>query len=232
MNHTPKDPNPPDKLEFVPLSTYLEYPEEEMVERAEEFLMNMRRRRSVRHFSDRKIPREVIELCLEAAGTSPSGANLQPWHFVVVSDPGLKSQIAEAAESEEREFYDKRAPQEWLKALEPLGTQAQKPYLKTAPYLIVIFQKRYGLLPGGEKIKYYYSSESVGIATGILITAIHQAGLVSLTHTPSPMGFLNKILGRPPQESPFLILVVGYPGEGVVVPDIRKKILKEISTFL
>jgi len=232
MNLKSKDINPSEEPEFVPLSTYREYPEEEMIERAEEFLMNMRRRRSVRHFSDRKIPREVIESCLEAAGTSPSGANLQPWHFVAVSDPELKKRIAEAAKNEEREFYDKRAPKEWLKALAPLGTHAQKPFLETAPYLIVIFQKRYGLLPGGEKIKYYYTSESVGIATGILITAIHHAGLVSLTHTPSSMGFLNKVLGRPPQESPFLILVVGYPGEGVVVPDIRKKSLREISTFL
>jgi len=232
MNLSSDDRGNTDKPEFIPLSTWHEYPEEEMMERAEAFYQTMQRRRSVRHFSDREVPPGIIESCIAAAGTSPSGANLQPWHFVIVSDADLKSQIARAAEKEEREFYETRAPEEWLEALESLGTDARKPYLETAPCLIVVFQERYGLRPEGEKIKHYYAAESVGIATGILITAIHQAGLVSLTHTPSPMGFLNKILDRPGRESPFLILVAGYPGEEAVVPDIGRKPLDEIATFL
>ncbi len=167
-----------------------------------------------------------------AAGTAPSGANLQPWHFVVVSDPAIKRQIREAAEKEEYDFYHGRAPQEWLDALTVLGTDESKPYLETAPYLIAIFAQSYGFLPDGRKVKHYYVSESAGIATGMLITAIHHAGLVSLTHTPSPMGFLNKILGRPSSEKPFLILVVGYPAEDAFVPDISKKTLDDIATFL
>lgn len=203
-----------------------------MTRRAAAFLAEMQRRRTVRYFSSRPVPREVIESCLLAAGTAPSGANLQPWHFVVVSDPAIKRHIREAAEKEEYEFYHGRAPQEWLDALAPLGTDEQKPYLETAPYLIVIFAQSYGLLPDGRKVKHYYVSESVGIATGMLITAIHQVGLVSLTHTPSPMGFLNRILGRPSQEKPFLILIVGYPAEDAVVPEISKKTLSDIATFL
>ena len=232
MEGTSRDPDQDIQSRLIPLSNYREYPIEEMRERAKAFLETMRNRRTVRHFSDREVPREIIKSCLAAAGTSPSGANLQPWHFVVVSEPELKRKIAEAAEREEREFYDKRAPGEWLKALAPLGTKAHKPYLKTAPYLIVIFQKRYDLLPDGSKLKYYYTAESVGIATGILVTALHQVGLVSLTHTPSPMGFLNDILGRPSSERPFLILVVGYLADDAVVPDIRRKPLEESVTFL
>jgi nitroreductase len=217
---------------FIRLNTYREYSTAEMSERAASFLAEMERRRTVRHFSDRPVACEVIEKCLMAAGTAPSGANLQPWHFVVVSDPAIKRRIREAAEKEEYDFYHGRAPQEWLDALAPLGTDEQKPYLETAPYLIAIFAQSYGFLPDGRKVKHYYVSESVGIATGMLITAIHHAGLVSLTHTPSPMGFLNKILDRPGHEKPFLLLVVGYPAGDAVVPEITKKSLSEIATFI
>lgn len=217
---------------FISLSQYREYPAAEMKRRAADFYAEMQRRRSVRQFSDRPVPREIIENCLRAAGTAPSGANMQPWHFVVVSDPETKRRIREAAEAEEQAFYNERAPDEWLEALARLGTDADKPFLETAPYLIVIFAQRYGLSPEGSKIKHYYVPESVGIATGILITAIHQAGLVSLTHTPSPMNFLNEILKRPANERPFLILVVGYPAEGATVPVIEKKSLGEIATFI
>ncbi|HJU44555.1 MAG TPA: nitroreductase family protein [Vicinamibacterales bacterium] len=200
--------------------------------RAAAFREQMRSRRTVRHFSDRPIARDVIEQCLLTAGGAPSGANLQPWHFVVVSDPDVKRRIRAAAEEEEREFYAHRAPQEWLDALEPLGTDAHKPFLDTAPYLIAIFAQSYGVLPDGRKVKNYYVQESVGIATGMLITAVHLAGLVSLTHTPSPMGFLNEILGRPSNEKPFLLLVVGHPADDAVVPAITKKPLAAISTFI
>ncbi len=203
-----------------------------MLCRAAEFRQQMQRRRTVRYFSDRPVAREVIAECLLAAGTAPSGANLQPWHFVVVSDPAIKHRIRVEAEAEEHDFYTRKAPQEWLDALAPLGTDEHKPFLETAPYLIVVFAQSYGVLPDGRKVKNYYVQESVGIATGMLITAVHNAGLVSLTHTPSPMGFLNEILGRPANEKPFLILVVGYPTEDAVVPDIGKKPLQEIATFL
>ena len=218
-------------MPFVPLTGYHEFDAETMTRRAESFYEDVRRRRTVREFSDRPVPREVIEHCLRAAGTAPNGANLQPWHFVVVGDAEIKRKIRVGAEDEEREFYSGKAPQEWLDALAPLGTDEHKPFLETAPWLIVIFGESYGELPDGRKVKHYYTQESVGIATGILITAIHHAGLVSLTHTPSPMGFLNEILGRPSRERPFLVLVVGYPAEGVTVPDITKKPLGEIATF-
>lgn len=191
----------------------------------------MQTRRTVRHFSNEPVDREIIEQCLLVGGSAPSGANLQPWHFVVVSDPSIKKQIRDAAEAEEREFYTSRAPQEWLDALAPLGTDADKPFLETAPYLIAIFSQSYSVLPDGRKVKNYYVQESVGIATGMLITAIHQAGLVSLTHTPSPMGFLNKILGRPSNEKPFLLLVVGHPAADAQVPDVTRKRLGEIASF-
>lgn len=220
------------KLRFVPLTSYREYPVEEMRERAATFYTNMKRRRTVREFSDRPVPREIIENCLRTAGTAPSGANMQPWHFVVVSDSDIKRQIREAAEAEEREFYEKRASEEWLEALAPLGTDPNKPFLETAPYLIVIFAQNYDLRPDGRRMKHYYAQESVGIATGMLIAAVHNAGLASLTHTPSPMGFLNDILDRPANEQPFLILVVGYPAQEATVPDIDKKTLSEIATFV
>jgi iodotyrosine deiodinase len=220
------------KSNLIPYTSYREYPLEEMQERAKTFREEMQCRRTVRTFSNRPVPREIIEECLRAAGTAPNGANMQPWHFVVVSDPDVKKQIREGAEKEEREFYERRASEEWLKALAPLGTDRHKPFLEEAPYLIVIFGLSNSVLPDGEKRKNYYVTESVGIATGILITAIHHAGLASLTHTPSPMGFLNKILNRPANERPFLVLVVGYPAEGTTVPDISKKALDEIATFI
>ncbi len=192
----------------------------------------MARRRTVRDFSARPVPRAVIETCLRTAGSAPNGANLQPWHFVAVSDPGLKSAIRHAAEEEEREFYSERAPNEWLEALAVLGTDAKKPFLETAPWLIAIFAQPYRLLPDGRKMKHYYASESVGIATGFLIAALHHAGLASLTHTPSPMGFLNKLLDRPAHEKPFLLLVVGHRADDAVVPDIGRKALGEISSFI
>jgi nitroreductase len=217
---------------FVPLTHYREYPIEEMKWRAADFYADMRRRRSVRDFSDRPVPREIIENCLRAAGTAPSGANLQPWHFAVVGDPVIKKQIREAAEEEERAFYRERAPQEWLDALAPLGTNEHKPFLETAPYLIVIFAENYGFTPDRRKIKHYYATESVGIATGMLIAAVHNACLASLTHTTSPMGFLSKILNRPSNERAFLILAVGYPAGDAKVPVITKKSLEEFATFV
>jgi len=178
------------------------------------------------------VPREVIEECLLVAGSAPSGANLQPWHFVVVSDPRVKHEIRIAAEQEEEEFYNRRAPQELLDALSLIGTDEHKPFLETAPYLIVVFGQNHSFLPDGRRVKNYYMNESVGIATGFLIAAIHNAGLVSLTHTPSPMGFLNTILDISPDEKPLLILVVGYPAEDAQVPLIEKRSLVEIATFI
>jgi iodotyrosine deiodinase len=174
---------------------------------------------------------EVINNCLLAAGTAPNGANHQPWHFAVVTEPGLKQKIRQAAEVEEEAFYSGRAPDEWLAALEPLGTDQHKPFLETAPVLIVIFAENYGLDEHGEKVKNYYVTESVGIATGFLISALHNCGLATLTHTPSPMNFLRDILQRPERERAFLILVVGYPEAEVTVPDIKKKPLSQIATF-
>ncbi|MBI3733875.1 MAG: nitroreductase family protein [Chloroflexi bacterium] len=217
---------------FIPLSDYREYPVEEMRRRAAEFYADIRRRRTVRDFSDRPVPREVIENALRAAGTAPNGANMQPWRFVVVSDPSLKRRIREAAEVEEKDFYEHKAPPEWLDALAPLGTDWRKSFLETAPYLIVIFSQGYGRLPDGRKVKHYYALESTGIATGFLIAALHHAGLATLTHTPSPMGFLNAILDRPSNERPFLVLVAGYPAADATVPLISKKPLEEIAVFL
>ncbi|MGI8957784.1 MAG: nitroreductase family protein [Chthoniobacterales bacterium] len=217
---------------FIPLPSPEKLSEREILERAAEFQARMARRRTVRDFSDRPVAREVIENCLRTAGSAPNGANLQPWHFVAVSDPILKHQIRAASELEEREFYENRAPNEWLEALAALGTDSNKPFLETAPWLIAIFSQPYRLLPDGRKLKHYYATESVGIATGFLVAAIHQAGLVSLTHTPSPMGFLNKLLHRPVHEKPFLLLVIGHPAADAKVPDIQRKPLPEISTFL
>ena len=218
--------------EFLPLTQYRRYTETEMAQRAAQFCSDIQRRRTVRNFSDHPVPRAIIEDCIRAAGTAPSGANMQPWSFVAVSDPATKRRIRIAAEQEEQEFYDHRAPQEWLDALAPLGTDPDKPFLETAPYLIAIFAQNFGVLPDGRQVKHYYATESVGIATGILLTAIHIAGLVSLTHTPSPMGFLNEILGRPSNERPFLLIVVGYPADDATVPIITKKSLDEIASFI
>ena len=202
-----------------------------MLARAEAFRAELNRRRTVRDFDSRPVPRAIIEQCLLAAGTAPSGAHRQPWRFVVVSDPDIKRRIREAAEAEEREFYAGRAPEEWLEALAPLGTDANKPFLETAPYLIAIFAERFGLGEEGGHIQNYYVTESVGIATGMLIAALHHAGLATLTHTPSPMGFLNEVLGRPKNERPFLLLVVGYPSDDARVPDLHRKSLDEIAEF-
>ncbi len=220
--------------EFIPHSAYQELPIDEMRERAQAFYADIQRRRTIREFSDRPVPRDIIETCLLAAGTAPSGANLQPWQFVVVSDPEIKAKIRDAAEEEEREFYSGRAPEEWLEALAPLGTDANKEFLTIAPYLIAIFAKSYDVLPSGKRVKNYYVTESVGLAAGTLITALHNSGLASLTHTPSPMGFLNKVLDRPKNERPLILLVVGYPADDCEVPAkaLQKKSLDEIATFI
>ena len=216
----------------VPLQTWDEHPVDEMRRRATEFFAEVDRRRTVREFSDRPVPRDIIENALRAAGTAPSGANLQPWHFSVVSGAKTKKMIRDAAEVEEKEFYEHRASAEWLAALEPLGTDSDKPFLEIAPYLIIVFLQKYGKLPDGRKVKHYYPVESTGIATGILITALHMAGLVCLTHTPSPMKFLNNILDRPVSDRPFLLLVTGYPADDAMVPDISRKSLDEYVSFV
>ncbi len=216
---------------FTPLKDYHEFPIEQMRKRLADFYEDVSRRRTVREFSDRAVPRDIIENALRAAGTAPSGANLQPWHFVVISGTETKARIRVAAEAEEREFYDHRASAEWLAALEPLGTDTNKPFLETAPYLIAVFLQKFGRLPDGRKVKHYYPVESTGLAAGILITALHRAGLVCLTHTPNPMGFLNEILDRPKSERPFLLLVAGYPAEDAMVPDISRKELAEFVSF-
>ena len=215
---------------FVPLEKYRRYPAQEMLDRARSFHEEIRRRRTVRDFSGEPIPDGVIEQCLAAAATAPSGANMQPWHFVVIRDQAIKRRIRVAAEQEEQEFYEHRASPEWLEALKPLGTDASKGFLETAPCLIAIFSQKFALLPDGRKVKHYYPGESVGLATGFLLAALHHAGLATLTHTPSPMGFLNTILERPRNEKPFLLLVVGYPDEAARVPDIHRKELSEVMS--
>lgn len=215
---------------FNPLNFEANFTEAEMLERATAFYEQIRKRRTVRDFSDRPVPREIIDQCILAAGTAPNGANLQPWHFAVVSSQEIKAEIRKAAEEEEREFYNGRAPDEWLDALAPLGTDEHKPFLEIAPYLIVIFAKSHDVDAEGNRSKNYYASESVGIATGMLITALHHAGLATLTHTPSPMKFLNQILNRPANERAFVVLVTGYPTDDAKVPDITKKPLSEITS--
>jgi iodotyrosine deiodinase len=217
--------------DFEPLSTFREYAPEEMERRARSFAAEAARRRTTRHFSDRPVAEVVIADCVRAAGSAPSGANQQPWHFVVVRDPEIKRRIRLEAEAAEREFYA-TAPAEWLDALAPLGTDATKPYLEAAPYLIAVFAQRHGITADGGRRKHYYVSESVGIATGLLITALHHAGLASLTHTPSPMGFLNRILGRPDHEKAMVLVVTGYPAADARVPRLSRKPLEEIATFL
>lgn len=213
-------------LQFTPRS------ESEMCERAREFLALMRRRRTVRDFADRPVPREIIEDAVMTAASAPSGANQQPWTFVCIADAAVKAKIRKAAEEEERAFYDGRAGDEWLEALAPLGTGWQKPFLETAPWLIACFGHRYGVAPDGKHIKHYYVPESVGIAMGFLIAALHNAGLATLTHTPSPMGFLNEICGRPAHEKAYVLLVAGYPAESCTVPKIGKKKLEEVSVWI
>lgn len=209
-----------------------EYPQDEMLARAAAFHADQRRRRTVREFDARQVPREIILRCVATAGTAPSGANQQPWHFVMVGDTALKSRIRQAAEAEEREFYQRRATDEWKAALAPLGTDADKPFLETAPWLIGVFYEAWGFDADGARAKRYYPMDSVGIATGLLIAALHNAGLATLTHTPSPMAFLNALMGRPENERPFLLLVAGYPAENCRVPAIARKSLDEIVTIL
>jgi len=215
-----------------PLTGYPELDDAERIARAEAFEASMRTRRTVRDVSDAPVPREVIESAIRTASRAPSGANMQPWSFVAVSDPEVKRRIRQAAEEEERAFYGGRAPQEWLEALAPFGTDAEKPFLETAPWLIAVFAQPHGFEPDGTKRKHYYVQESVGLATGFLLAALHQAGLATLTHTPSPMGFLREILGRPEHERPFLLVVTGVPAEGATVPRIDKKRLDEAASFI
>lgn len=222
----------PETYPHKPLTGFPVRSGDELLNRAAAFRKKMAQRRTVRQFSDRPVPRAVIEEAITAAGLAPSGANLQPWHFAAVSDPAVKARIRARAEEEERIFYRERAPRDWLEALAPLGTDENKPYLETAPWLIAVFQQNYHVDPDtGERIKHYYAQESTGLAAGFLLCALHHAGLASLTHTPSPMGFLRDILGRPAHEKPTMIIVTGYPAPDATVPDISKKSLSEISSW-
>lgn len=216
---------------FRPWDEYRRYPADEMEARAAAFASDLHRRRSIREFSAEPVAERVIRDCIRAAGSAPSGANKQPWHFAAVADADVKRQIRRAAEAEERAFYGGRAPQAWLDDLAPLATDAEKPFLETAPWLIVIFAERFAEDPDGGRHKNYYVSESVGIATGMLLSALHNAGLATLTHTPSPMAFLRDILERPKNERPFLIVVTGYPAADVTVPDIERKPMDAISSW-
>jgi iodotyrosine deiodinase len=218
--------------QYHDLSSYREYPPEEMRRRAAQFLAEMRRRRTVRQFSDRPVPIDLIRDCLLTAATAPSGNNQQPWHFVAVSDPAVKKQLQAAAEKVEEGFYAGEATRQWAQALSHLGTNARKPFLSLAPWLIAVFAERYGLNSDGSKQKYYYIQESVGISVGMLISAVHNAGLVSLTYTPSRMGFLNRILKQSERYKPFMILVVGHPAENCTVPVLKKKSIEQVVTFL
>ena len=217
---------PFEPLDFETLSP------EDMRSSGQDFLERIRRRRTVREFSDRPVPAEIIESAIRAAGSAPSGANMQPWHFVAVSNPDIKSQMRVAAEKEERELYGHRASEEWLQALEPLGTNADKPFMETAPWLITVFLKKFSFDDQGRKQKNYYTSESVGIACGFLLSALHWSGLATLTHTPSPMKFLNDVLERPAHERAYMVIVAGYPADDARVPVIGKKPLAEIASFL
>lgn len=205
---------------------------DEMLQRSQEFLTLMAKRRTVRDYSDRPVPREIIANAVRTAALAPSGANQQPWSFVCISDAAIKTRIRKEAEAEEKAFYSGRAGEEWLAALSHLGTDWEKPFLETAPWLIAIFGQRYGTAPDGGKVKHYYVPESVGIASGFLIAALHNAGLATLTHTPSPMGFLNEICGRPDNEKAYILLVAGYPAEDCRVPAITKKTLDEVSVWM
>ena len=219
---------------YVPLTGYEDLTEAEMQSRADSVLETLSKRRTIRDFSDKPVPRALIESCIKAAGTAPSGANHQPWYFVAISNAEIKRKIRIAAEAEEVEFYGKRASEEWLDALAPLGTDASKPFLETAPWLIAVFSQKRGGEKKGQDKKNYYITESVGLATGMLITALHSAGLGTLTHTPAPMGFLRDICKRPKDEKPFVLMVVGYPANDAKVPQhaLIKKDISEISVFL
>ena len=217
---------------FIELTSFRTYPPDEEAARARAFYESINRRRTVRDYSDEPVARGVIEDAIRAAGTAPSGAHHQPWHFVAISDTRLKHEIRNAAEEEEEKFYGGRASETWLNAIAHLGTDENKPFLETAPWLIAIFAERVGKEPDGSPRKNYYVAESVGIATGFLIAALHDAGLATLTHTPSPMNFLNGLCGRPENEKPYLLLVVGHPAKGCKVPNITRKPLNEIASFL
>lgn len=211
---------------------FQEFTGEDMQSRSETFLNEMSKRRSIRTFSDRSIPIEIIYNCIQTAASAPSGANKQPWQFVVVKDPAVKVKIRQAAELEEKEFYRHRATKEWLEDLNQFGTDWHKPFLDIAPYLIVVFKQAYDIKDDGSQRKNYYVNESVGIASGFLLAALHHAGLATLTHTPSPMNFLGEILNRAPNEKAFLLIPVGYPAADTTVPELIKKPLEEVSTIV
>jgi len=205
--------------------------DQQAITQAKSFNQNLQKRRTIRDFSSQAVSKEIIEQCILAAASAPSGAHMQPWHFVAISNQEIKSKIRVAAEIEENEFYQHRASEEWLKALEPLGTDTKKPFLETAPWLIAVFAERYGLDESGKRFKHYYTPESVGIACGMLITALHNCGLATLTHTPSPMGFLKKILKRPDNERPYLLVVCGHPASDAMIPNLKRKPLDKVSSF-
>ncbi len=232
-NKTREDHQDIIKIEGYPHVRYYRetYDDAEMIDQSHQYLDWIDQRRTVRDFSERAIPKEVIDNILLAASTAPSGAHKQPWTFCVVSNPKTKSKIRKAAEQEELESYDGRMSEEWLEALKPIGTDWHKPFLETAPYLIIIFKKSYDLDGEGNKKNNYYVNESVGLAAGFLLTAIHQAGLVALTHTPSPMNFLSKILNRPTNERPYLLIPIGYPADKVYVPKLERKPLEDIAEY-
>ncbi|WP_372771011.1 nitroreductase family protein [Pseudoalteromonas sp.] len=219
----------------VPLTDFIEYPQDEMLQKAQMFLDTSKRRHSIRSFSDKPVPKKIIETCIKAAATAPSGANHQPWHFVAINSLDVKKKIREAAEDLERSFYQGRAGEEWLDALKPLGTDDQKPYLEHAPWLIAIFSQKKGGIHSEDKNTNYYVHESVGIATGFLIQALHHSGLVTLTHTPKPMSFLTDICGRDKDnERPYMLIIVGYPADDATVPEhaLVKKDITQVSSFL
>jgi iodotyrosine deiodinase len=216
--------------QFVPLD-FVRRPLAETLARARDFYADMNRRRTTRHFSTEPVPREAIELAIRTAGTAPSGAHQQPWTFVAVADAAIKAKIREAAERAEREFYRHRSPADWLEALAPLGTDEHKPHLTDAPWLVVLFRKSHGINPDGTKRTYYYTQESCGIAAGLFVAAVHRMGLVTLTHTPSPMGFLGEVLERPTNEKAFLVMPVGYPADGAMVPMLVRKPLDEFLVW-
>lgn len=217
------------ELPFVPYRTN-RYELETMRRRGHDFLDELRGRRSIRHFSDEVVPRELVETAILAASTAPSGANKQPWKFVAINDPRLKHEIRVAAEEEERQFYERRATPEWLEDLRPLGTNWEKEFLDVVPWIVVVFAETYSIVEG-EKRKHYYVQESVGLACGLFIAALHRMGLCTLTHTPSPMGFLNRLLERPKNERPFILFPIGFPAPDATVPDIGKKSLEEVSVW-
>ncbi len=226
MTHDAHSP----ETDFVPLA-FERMPLDESRARARDFYDQMKRRRTTRHFSPEPVPRELIEYAILTAATAPSGAHQQPWTFVAVADPAVKDRIRQAAEEEERLNYAGRMPPDWIEAVRPLGTDQNKPHLTDAPWVVVLFRQIYGLASGGVRRSYYYTQESVGIAAGMFITAVHHIGLVTLTHTPSPMGFLGTLLDRPSNEKAYLVLPVGYPADGASVPDLRRKKLEEIVVW-